>query len=129
MTISDPEEILRKARALLRQTSSTAQKDTIGISRNISSNISSIETLNSQEFLDTSENFRVEESSGTATCEDLIPGDSIEELWLCEGIIPDKIKRGHQKHLLQTQRISSEKQELYKGKLLEQQGHLDQICL
>ena len=38
--ISDPEEILRKARALLRQTSSAAQKATSGISRNHSAIIS-----------------------------------------------------------------------------------------
>ena len=57
--VSDPEEILRKARALLRQTSSAAQNATLGISRNISVVISYVETLNSHEFLDTSENFRV----------------------------------------------------------------------
>ena len=45
--VSDPEEILRKARALLRQTSSAAQKATLGISRNIFAIISSAEILNS----------------------------------------------------------------------------------
>ena len=40
--------------------------------------ISSTETLNSQEFINTSENFRVEGSSSTATCEGPIPGDSTE---------------------------------------------------
>ena len=45
--ISDLENFLRKARALLRQISSAAQKDTSGISRNISTIISFAETLNS----------------------------------------------------------------------------------
>ena len=44
--VSDPEEILRKARDLLRQTSSAAQKATSGISTNISTIISSAETYN-----------------------------------------------------------------------------------
>ena len=48
--VSDPEEILRKARALLRQTSSAAQTTTSSISRNISAIISSAETFNSQSF-------------------------------------------------------------------------------
>ena len=109
---------------------------TLGISRGISTVISNrppfqssyAEASISYKFISKSENFRVEESLSTATCEYLIPGDSIEELWLHEGLILEKIKRGHQQHLLQTQRISSEKEELYKGKLPEQQGHLDQIC-
>ena len=50
--VSDPKEILRKARALLRQTSSAAQNAPSGISRNISAVISFAETLNPQEFLD-----------------------------------------------------------------------------
>ena len=74
--VSDPEQILRKARALLRQTSNTAQKDTSGISRNLSAIISSTETLNSQKFLDTSEKSKAWESSSNASCEDPIPGDS-----------------------------------------------------
>ena len=87
-----------------------------------------LKLLNSQEFLDTSEKFRVEESSSIAACEDLIPGDSIEELWFREGLILEKIKRGHHQHLWQTQRRSSEEEEIYKGKLPGKQGHLDQIC-
>ena len=73
--ISDPEEILRKARALLRQTNSTAQKATSGISRNIYTIIYSAKTLNSQDFLDTSEKSRGWASSTTAACEDPILGD------------------------------------------------------
>ena len=74
--VSDPEEILRRARALLRHTSSAAQKATSGISRNLSTIISSAEILNSQEFLDTSEKYRVWESSSTIACQDPIPGHS-----------------------------------------------------
>ena len=74
--VSDLEEILRRARALLRQTTSVAQEATSGISRNFSAIISSVETLNSQEFINTSENFRVWASSSTAACEDPIHGDS-----------------------------------------------------
>ena len=65
-----------KDRALLRQTISAAQKATSGISRNISAIISSAETLNSQEFINTSENSRVWASSSTVACEDPIPGGS-----------------------------------------------------
>ena len=75
--ISDPKEILRRARALLRQTSSVAQKSTLGISKNLSSIISSSEILNSQEFLDTSEKAGGWASSRTVACEDPILGDSI----------------------------------------------------
>ena len=75
-SVSDPEEILRKARDLLRQTSSTTQKATSGISPNISAIISSAETLHSQEFLDTSEKTRGWEYSRTTACENPIPGDS-----------------------------------------------------
>ena len=53
--VSDLEEILRQAGALLRQTSSTAQKATLGISPNMSVIISSTETLNSLKFVDTLE--------------------------------------------------------------------------
>ena len=74
--VSDPEEILMKARDLLRQISSAAQNATSGISRNISAIISSVESLNSQEFLDTSEKSRGWASSSTVACEDPIPGDS-----------------------------------------------------
>ena len=77
--VSDPKEILRKARDLLRQTSSAAQNTTSRISRNISTIISSAETYKSQEFINTSENFRVEESSSTFACEDLIPDDSMKD--------------------------------------------------
>ena len=56
----------------------------------------------SHNFISESEKFRVEESSSTVAYEDIIPGDSIEELWLYEGFIPEQIKRGHQQHLLQT---------------------------
>ena len=73
--VSHPEEILRRARALLWQTSSAAQKATSCISRNFSAIISSAETLNSQEFINTSENPRVWASSSTT--EDPSPGDSI----------------------------------------------------
>ena len=45
--VSDPEEILRRARASLRQTNSAAKEATLGISRNISTIISSTEILNS----------------------------------------------------------------------------------
>ena len=44
--VLDPEEILRKARDLLRQTSTAAQNATSGISTNISAIISSAETYN-----------------------------------------------------------------------------------
>ena len=74
--VSDPEEILRRARASLKKTSSATKEPTLGISRNISNIISSAETLNSQEFINTSENSRVWASSSTAACEDPIPGDS-----------------------------------------------------
>ena len=67
---------MRKARALLRQTSSVAQKATSGISRNLSTIISSAETLNSQEFLDTSGKSKGWASSSSSTYEYTIPGDS-----------------------------------------------------
>ena len=105
--ISYPEEILRRDRVSLRQTSKAAMGATLGISRGISIVISNrppfqssyAEASNSHKFICKSENFRVEESSSTTACEDLIPGNSIEELWLCEGLILEKIKRGHQQHL------------------------------
>ena len=75
-SVSYPEEILRRARASLRQTSSAAKEVTPGISRNISAIISSAETFNSQGFINTSENSRVWASSSTTACEDPIPGDS-----------------------------------------------------
>ena len=74
--ILDPEEILRRARDSLRQTSSAAKEATSGISRDIPAIISSTETFHSQEFINTSENFRIWVSSSTAACEDPIPGDS-----------------------------------------------------
>ena len=74
--VSDPEDILRRDRASLRQTSSAAKEATSGISRNISAIISSAETLNSQKFINTSQNSRVWASSSTAACGDPIPGDS-----------------------------------------------------
>ena len=77
--VSDPEEILRRARASLRQTSSAAKEATSGISRDIFAIISSAETFKSQEFINTSENFRVEESSSTVACEYLIPSDSMKD--------------------------------------------------
>ena len=84
--ISNPAEILRRARDSLRQTSRAAREATSGISRIISALISnrppfkspSTETYNSQEFIIESENFRVEESSSTAACLHPIPGDSTE---------------------------------------------------
>ena len=114
--VSYLEEILRRSRAALRQTSKDARGATLGISKGILAVISNIppfqssydEASSSQKFRSKSENFRVEESSSTAACEDLILGDSIEELWFREGLIPDKIKRGRQQHLLQTHRRSSE---------------------
>ena len=65
--VSDQEEILRRARASLRQTSRDTREATIGISRGISTVISNrppfqslhVETYNSQEFIIESENFRV----------------------------------------------------------------------
>ena len=77
--VSDPEEILRRARASLRQTSRAEKEATSGISRDISTIISSAETFKSQEFINTLENFRVEESLRTIACEDLIPGDSMKD--------------------------------------------------
>ena len=74
--VSNPEEILRRARASLRQTSSAAKEATSGISRNIYAVISSTKALNSQEFINTSENSRVWASLGTISCEDPTPGDS-----------------------------------------------------
>ena len=95
--VSDPEEILRRARDSLRQTSRAARGATSGISRGISAVISNrppfqsyfAEASSSQKFINKEENFRVEESSSTVACEDLIPGYSIEEPWLHEGIIPE----------------------------------------
>ena len=77
--VSDPKEILRRARASLRHTSRAAKEATSGISRDISTIISSGETLKSQEFINTSENFGVEESSSIVACEDLIPGNSMKD--------------------------------------------------
>ena len=74
--VSDPEEIMRRARDSLRQTSSVAKESTSCISRNIPAIISSAETFNSQEFINTLENFRVWVSLSTVACEDPIPGDS-----------------------------------------------------
>ena len=82
--VLDPEEILTRARDSLRQISKSAREATLGISRGISAVISNIppfqssfvETYNSQEFIVESENFRVEESSSTASCIYPIPGDS-----------------------------------------------------
>ena len=67
---------MRRARVSLRQTSNAAKEATSGISKNIYGIISSAETHNSQEFINTSKNFRVWASSSTATCEDPILGDS-----------------------------------------------------
>ena len=76
--VSDPEEILRRARDSLRKTSSAVKEATSGISRDIPAIISSVQTYNSQEFINTSKNFRVEGSSSTAACEDAVPGESTE---------------------------------------------------
>ena len=70
--VSDPEEILRRVRALLRQTSSAAQEATLVISI-----IVFAETLNSHKFINTLQNPRVWASSSTTACEYPIPGDSI----------------------------------------------------
>ena len=72
--------------ASLRQTSRAAREATSGISRGISVFISnrppfqfpSAKTYNSQEFINTLENFRVEGSSSTAACGGPIPSDSTE---------------------------------------------------
>ena len=77
--VSYPEEILRRARASLRHTSSDAQEATSGISRNIPAIISSAKTYKYQEFINTLENFRVEESSSIVACEDLISSDSMKD--------------------------------------------------
>ena len=77
-SVSDPEEILRRARASLRQTNSAIKEATSSISRNIPAIISSTETFNSQEFINTLENFRAWVSLSTSVCEDGVPGDSIE---------------------------------------------------
>ena len=84
--VSDPKEILIRARGPLRQNSRSARKSTPGISRGISVVISNrrpfqslpAETYNSQEFIVESENFRVEESSSIVACVDPIPGDFTE---------------------------------------------------
>ena len=84
--VLDPEEILRRARASLRQTYRAVREATSGISRGISTVISNrppfqslpAETYNSQEFIIESVNFMVEETSSTAACLDLIPGNSTE---------------------------------------------------
>ena len=74
--VSDPEKILRRARASLRQTNSAAKEATLGISRKIFVVISSAETFNSREFINTSENLRVCVSSSTVSYEDPIPSES-----------------------------------------------------
>ena len=84
--ILDPEEIIRRARASLRQTTKDAREDTLGILRGISVFILNLpafqslpaETYNSWEFIFESENFRVEESSCTTACLGPILGDSTE---------------------------------------------------
>jgi len=93
--VSDPEEILRRARVSLRQTSRSTRGATLGISRGISTVISNrppfqssyAEASSSQKFISKSENFRVEESSSTVACEDLIPGDSMKDEFSVESII------------------------------------------
>ena len=99
---------MRGARFSLIHTSKAVRGATLGIFRGISTVISNrtpfqysyAKASSSHKFISKSENFRVEESSSTAACEYLIPSDSIEELWLCERIIPEQIKRGHEQHLL-----------------------------
>ena len=84
--VLDLEEILRRARASLRQTSRAARGATSGIARGFSPVVSnrypfqssSAEASNSQEFIGELGNFRVEESSSTAACIDPIPSDSTE---------------------------------------------------
>ena len=83
---SDLEGILKRVRASLRQTSRDAREATSGISRGISIVISnrppfkspSTETYNFHDFIIESENFRVEESSSTASRVDPIPSNSTE---------------------------------------------------
>ena len=77
--MSDPEEIIRRSRASLRQTSSATKEATSSISRDIPAIISSTETFDSQNFISKLENFRVEESSTSVACEDLIPSDSMKD--------------------------------------------------
>ena len=77
--ILDPKDILRRDRASIRQNNITAKEATLGISRNISTIIYFAETFNSQEFINTSENFRVWVSSSTVACEDLILHDSMKD--------------------------------------------------
>ena len=106
--VLDLEEILRRARVSLRHTSKATRGDASIISRGIFDVISNrppfqssyVEASSSQKYMSKSKKFRVEESSSTAVCEDLILDNSIEELWLREGLIPEKIKRGHQQNLL-----------------------------
>ena len=84
--ISDPEKIIRRGRALQRQTSRATRGATSGISRGISTVVSnrppfqssSTEASTSQEFMSEPENFRVEEYSSTIACENIIPRDSTE---------------------------------------------------
>ena len=68
--VSDLEEILRRSRASLRQKSNATKEATLGISRDIPAIISSAETFDSQEFINTSKNFRVEEYSSTVASVD-----------------------------------------------------------
>ena len=77
--VSDAEEILRRARASLKQTNSASKEATLGISRNISAIISFAKTLNSHKFINTSENYRVWASSSIVACEDLISSDSMKD--------------------------------------------------
>ena len=85
--VSNPEEVLRRAKASVRKTSRAARGDTLGISRGIYAIItnrppfqsSSTETYNSQGFIIESIFFRVEEYSSTAACVDPILGNSTKK--------------------------------------------------
>ena len=52
--VLDPEDILRRDRASLRQTNSASKEATSGILRNVPAIISSAETFDSQEFINIS---------------------------------------------------------------------------
>ena len=101
--VSDIEEIMRGARVSLRQNSKATRGATLGISRGIFAVISNrppfqssyAEASSSQKFISKLENFRVEESSSTVACEDLIPGNSMKDKFSGD----TKILRC-QKHLL-----------------------------
>ena len=84
--VLDPEEIIRRAMASLRQTSRAARGATSGIFRGIYTVVSNrppfqssfIEASSSQKFISESKKFRVGKSSSTVAYVDPILGDSTE---------------------------------------------------